>query len=173
MTRTASSSLHVSPGSWEIPFEGYPHLMQLFADLRKMRRAVLSHPLCRAFAAALHTAAVPEGRAVSLCLGHLRRKSLRARPKRGTALSERSTAAVLFSDGRHAARAYAEALPYMATCPDPSEDTPSLSSPRPPVATTPAFMMRSRNDSKDLVGRGLVKKSAQLLTVDTKGTRMR
>jgi hypothetical protein len=58
-------------GSWEIPFEGYPHLMQLFADLRKMRRAVLSHPLCRAFTAALHTATVPEDRAVSLCLGHL------------------------------------------------------------------------------------------------------
>ena len=60
-----------NPGSWEIPFEGYTHLMQLFADLRRMRRSVLSHPLCRTFAAALRTAAVPEGRAVSLCLGHL------------------------------------------------------------------------------------------------------
>ena len=60
-----------NPGSWEIPFEGYTHLMQLFADLRRMRRSVLSHPLCSTFAAALRTAAVPEGRAVSLCLGHL------------------------------------------------------------------------------------------------------
>jgi hypothetical protein len=91
-----------------------------------------------------------------------------------------ATAAVLFSltgdtrrVPRHAMRAYADALPHMATCPDPREDTSLLSSQRPPVATTPVFIMRSRIDSKDLVGRGLVKKSAQLLIVDTKGTRMR
>ena len=35
------------------------------------------------------------------------------------------------------------------------------------------FMIKSRNAVKDFGGRGLVKKSARLFTVETKGTRMR
>ena len=45
--------------------------MRLLDDVMLMRTAVLLHPLCRAFAHALRTASVPDGRAVSLCLGHL------------------------------------------------------------------------------------------------------
>ena len=45
---------------------------------------------------------------------------------------------------------------------------------RPPVDTTPGtFMIRSRMAKNCLGGRGLVKKSAMLLTVETNGTRMR
>jgi hypothetical protein len=66
----------------------------------------------------------PHSRVRAFFGARARRKSPRAAPRRGTALSEGSAAAVLFSDGRHAARAYTDALPYMATCPDPSEDTP-------------------------------------------------
>ena len=49
---------------------------------------------------------------------------------RDSAEREVGSSGTVFPDGRHAARAYADALPYMATCPDPSEDTPSLSSQR-------------------------------------------
>ena len=45
--------------------------MRLLDDVIRMRAAVLLHPLCRTFAHALRTSSVPDGRAISLCLGHL------------------------------------------------------------------------------------------------------
>ena len=57
--------------SWRIPFDPYPTLMQLLTDINLMRPAVLLHPLCTAYAAALAADGVHQLRAISLCLGHL------------------------------------------------------------------------------------------------------
>jgi hypothetical protein len=43
----------------------------ILTDVIKMRAAVLKHPLCVEFVAALRQAGVAEPRIVSLCLGHL------------------------------------------------------------------------------------------------------
>ena len=59
------------PDSWRLPFGHYPTLMQLLDDLLLMRKSVLLHPCCRSFAAALAADAVPQRRAISLCLGQL------------------------------------------------------------------------------------------------------
>ena len=65
-----------NPNSWRIPFDpnGLDRpscVIQLLNDIIKMRAAVLKHPLCVAFVAALRQTGVAEPRIISLCLGHL------------------------------------------------------------------------------------------------------
>ena len=71
------------PRSWQIPFGDCPVLMQMLDDVMLMRPAVLQHPLCQPFAAALAAAGTATRRAISLCLGHLDDQALTSA---GTAL---------------------------------------------------------------------------------------